>query len=111
MEGSNNFNGEAGSNTSTWITLCDSVQSSGLSFSGGSNEKTFVFANDLSFKHCVVTLVMKLDASKTQVGSYKIAHNYAKESSSVLLETLTGKKAPAHNILAPIRETNNKSIS
>ena len=101
LEGSNNFNGEVGSSTNTWITLYDSDQRSGLSFSGRSEEETFVFTNDLNFKHYAITFVRKPDASKLQVGSYKIVQSYAKECSSVLLEKLTGKKVPAHKTLAP----------
>ena len=110
LEGSNNFNGEAGSSMNTWIVLYDSDQRSGLSFSGRSEEETFVFHNDLNFKHYAVTFVRKPDASKLQVGSYKIVQSYAKECSSVLLEKLTGKKVPAHKTLSPIGAPTNKPI-
>merc|ERR1712194_519179 len=110
LEGSNSFNGEAGSSKNTWITLYDSDQRSGLSFSGRSNEETFVFTNDMNFKHYAVTFVRKPDASKLQVGSYKIVQSYAKECSSVLLENLIGKKVPALKTLSPIGAPTNKPI-
>ena len=108
LEGSNNFNGEAGSSTSTWIILYDSDQHSGMSFSGRSEEETFTFHNDLNFKHYVVTLVMKPDASKLQGVNYKIVQSHAKECSSVLLEKLTSKKVPEHKTLAPFRAPTNE---
>ena len=111
LEGSNSFNGEAGSSKNTWITLYDSDQRSGLSFSGRSNEETFVFTNNANFKHYAVTFVRKPDASKLQVGSYKIVQSYAKECSSVLLENLTGKKVPAHKTLAHVGVPTNTPIS
>ena len=110
LEGSNNFNGEAGSSTNMSIILCDSDQRSGLSFSGRSEQETFVFQNDLNFKHYAVTFVRKPDASKLQVGSYKIVQSYAKECSSVLLEKLTGKKVPAHKTLDPFRAPTNEPM-
>lgn len=96
LQGSNNFNGEAGSKTDTWITLYDSDERSGLSFSGQNEEETFAFANDLDFKDYAVTFVRKPDTSTLQVGSYKIIQSYTRECSSVLLEKLTGNKVPAH---------------
>ena len=108
LEVSNNFNGDAGSSTNMWITLYDS---SGLSFSGLSEEEMFVFANDLKFKHYAITFVRKPDTSKLQIGSYKIVQSYIKECSSVLLEQLTGNKTPAHKTLAPIGAPTNKPIS
>ena len=108
LEGSNNFNGDAGSSTNIWITLHDS---SGSSFSGRSEEETFVFANNMNFKHYAITFVRKPDTSKLQVGSYKIVQSYAKECSSVLLEKLTGKKVLAHKTLAPIGSPTNEPMS
>ena len=111
LEGSNNFNGEAASITNTWITLYDSDERSGLSFSGRSEEETFVFSNDQKFKHYAITFVRKSDAFKLQMGSYKIVQSYVEECSSILLEKLTGKKIPARKTLAHIGAPTSTPIS
>ena len=108
LEGSNNFNGIAESSANTWITLYDSNQ--GLSFSGRQEEQSFIFENDLSFKHYAITFVKKSDSPKLQVGHYKIVQTYAKECSSLLLKEITGHKVPAHNTktLVPSKVPTNK---
>ena len=102
LERSNNSNGEAGSSKSTRINLHDFDQRSGLSFSGWNEAETFVFTNDLNSNHCAVTFVQKPDASKLQVGSYKMFQYYAKEWSSLLLEKLISKKVPAQKTFAHV---------
>ena len=111
LEGSNNFNGKVGSSKNTWMTLCDSNQHSSLSFSGRKDEETFVFTNDLNFKHYAVAFARKLDFSKLQVGSHKIVQSCAKEWSSALLEKLTSKKVPARKTLDHIRAPASTPIS
>jgi len=108
LEASNNFNGKAGSSANSWITLYDSDQGPGLSFLSRKEEKSFLFTNDLDFKHYAITFARKSDSSKLQVGHYKIIQSYIKECSSFLFEQLTGKMMPAHKTLVPTKEPTNK---
>lgn len=96
VKGSNSYDGDAGSNDNSWITLYDSEEQQDLDFSSRSVEHLFMLTINEEYKFYSVTFLRKEDSPKLQVGHIGVVQSYLRECCSIILEKLTGIVVPAY---------------